>query len=103
MFTSENNPGKGRPVGVGNKTTTQIKEAYQKLLEDNLDNMTLWLGKIAEKDPAKATELMLKLSEYILPKLARQEVVGNDGEDLFKNVSFTFSTADKENQNGKED
>jgi hypothetical protein len=103
MFTSENNPGKGRPVGVGNKTTTQIKEAYQKLLEDNLDNMTLWLGKIAEKDPARATELMLKLSEYILPKLARQEVVGNDGEDLFKNVSFTFSTADKENQNGKED
>ena len=103
MFTSENNPGKGRPAGVGNKTTTQIKEAYQKLLEDNLDNMTLWLGKIAEKDPAKATELMLKLSEYILPKLARQEVVGNDGEDLFKNVSFTFSTADKENQNGKED
>jgi len=103
MFTSENNPGKGRPVGVGNKTTTQIKEAYQKLLEDNLDNMTLWLGKIAEKDPARATELMLKLSEYILPKLARQEVVGNDGEDLFKNVSFTFSTADKQNQNGKED
>ena len=102
MFTSENNPGKGRPVGVGNKTTTQIKEAYQKLLEDNLDNMTLWLGKIAEKDPARATELMLKLSEYILPKLARQEVVGNDGEDLFKNVSFTFSTADKQNQNGKE-
>lgn len=93
----------GRPVGVGNKTTNQIKEAYQKLLEDNLGNMTLWLGKIAEKDPAKATELMLKLSEYILPKLARQEVVGNDGEDLFKNVSFTFSTADKDQQNGKED
>jgi hypothetical protein len=103
MFTSENNPGKGRPVGVGNKTTTQIKEAYQKLLEDNLGNMTLWLGKIAEKDPARATELMLKLSEYILPKLARQEVVGNDGEDLFKNVSFTFSTADKDKQDGKED
>jgi hypothetical protein len=93
----------GRPAGVANKTTNQIKQAYQKLLEDNLDNMTQWLGKIAEKDPAKATELMLKLSEYILPKLARQEVVGNDGEDLFKNVSFTFSTADKENQNGKED
>ena len=102
MFTSENNPGKGRPVGVGNKTTTQIKEAYQKLLEDNLDNMTLWLGKIAEKDPARATELMLKLSEYILPKLARQEVVGNDGEDLFKNVSFTFSTAEQKDNNGKE-
>lgn len=92
----------GRPKGVGNKNTENIKEAYRLLLENNLDNMTLWLTKIAEKDPARATELMLKLSEYILPKLARQEVVGNDGEDLFKNVSFTFSTAEQKDNNGKE-
>ncbi len=33
---------------------------------------------------------MLKLSEYVIPKLARQEVTGADGEDLFKNVKFEF-------------
>jgi hypothetical protein len=64
--------------------------------------MSNWLAAIAEKDPARATELMLKLSEYIIPKLARQEVVGNDGEDLFKNVSFTFGVADK-SHHGEED
>lgn len=83
------NPG-GRPKGVPNKQTKEIREAYQKLTEDNLDNMTIWLSQIAGDDPAKAMDLMLRLSEYIIPKLARQEVVGNDGEDLFKNVKFNF-------------
>lgn len=91
----------GRPKGSGNKTTEKIKEAYKMLLENNLDNMSVWLGKIADKDPARATELMLKLSEYILPKLARQEVVGNDGEDLFKNIKFTFGVADQKQDGDK--
>ena len=80
----------GRPKGAGNKTTTKIKEAYQRLMEDNLDNMTEWLGQVAEENPKEAITLMLKLSEYVIPKLARQEVVGADGEDLFKNMKFEF-------------
>ena len=52
--------------------------------------MTIWLNRIAEDNPEKAMQLMLSLSEFIIPKLARQELVGNDGEDLFKNVKFNF-------------
>ena len=80
----------GKKPGTKNRTTKEIREAYQKLTEENLENMTLWLGLIAAEDPAKAMDLMLRLSEYIIPKLARQELVGNDGEDLFKNVKFNF-------------
>lgn len=80
----------GRKKGTLNKNTKQIREAYQKLTEDNLDNMSIWLSQIAGDDPAKAMDLMLRLSEYIIPKLARQELVGNDGEDLFKDVKFSF-------------
>jgi len=80
----------GKKPGTKNRTTKEIREAYQKLTEENLENMTLWLGQIAAEDPAKAMDLMLRLSEYIIPKLARQELVGNDGEDLFKNVKFNF-------------
>lgn len=98
MFTSENNPGAGRPKGSGNKNSAAIKQAYQLLLESNLDDMSEWLAKIAVKDPARALELMLKISEYILPKLARTEVTGSDGEDLFKNISFTFQTANKDGE-----
>ena len=80
----------GRPKGAQNKTTKEIREAYQRLVEGNLDNMSLWLARIASEDEEKAFDLMLKLSEYVIPKLARQEVTGADGEDLFKNVKFEF-------------
>jgi hypothetical protein len=80
----------GRKPGTKNKATKQIREAYQKLTEDNLDNMNRWLMQTAQEDPAKAMDLMLKLSEYIIPKLARQEITGQDGEDLFKDIKFQF-------------
>ena len=80
----------GRKKGTKNKNTKLIREAYQKLTEDNLDNMNRWLMQTAQEDPAKAMDLMLKLSEYIIPKLARQEITGQDGEDLFKDIKFQF-------------
>ena len=80
----------GRPKGARNKTTNAIREAYQNLVEMNLENMSEWIGEIAESDPARAMDTMIKLSEYIIPKLARQELTGGDGEDLFKNVKFQF-------------
>ena len=80
----------GRPVGSKNLVTQKIRKAYQELTENNLDNMTAWLAEIAADNPKEAMELMLKLSEFIIPKLARQELTGNDGEDLFKNVKFEF-------------
>ncbi|MCP3697261.1 MAG: hypothetical protein GY920_01655 [Aliivibrio sp.] len=80
----------GRPKGSQNKNTREIRDAYQRLVENNLENMTLWLTRIASEDEEKAMEIMLKLSEYVIPKLARQEVTGADGEDLFKNVKFEF-------------
>jgi hypothetical protein len=80
----------GRPKGVPNKSTKQIREAYQKLTEDNLENMSIWLAQIAADDPKSALDMMLRLSEYIIPKLARTEVTGNEGQDLFQNIKFQF-------------
>jgi hypothetical protein len=52
--------------------------------------MSVWLADVAAENPEKALDIMIRLSEYVIPKLARQEVVGNDGSDLFKNISFNF-------------
>ena len=82
----------GRAKGQTNKTTAEIRDAYQKLVEDNLTNMTEWLTQVAAENPERAMDLMLKLSEYMIPKLARQEVTGADGKDLFKNIKFEFGT-----------
>jgi len=68
----------GRPKGIPNKATRDIKEAYKQLIEKNLDNMTDWLERIAETDPDKAIRIMADLSEYVIPKLARTDHTTND-------------------------
>lgn len=90
----------GRPKGSKNKQTAAIREAYQRLTESNLENMTQWINQVAADNPKEAFELMIKLSEYVIPKLARTEVTGNDGDDLFKNIKFQFGPDinDKENR-----
>ena len=87
-----NNPN-GRKPGVPNKVTKDIKEAYRQLIEKNLDNLTGWLEKIAEKDPEKAIKIINDLSEYVIPKLARSELTGSDGKPLqtFLNVTVDSS------------
>lgn len=90
----------GRPKGSRNKHTEDIRSAYQNLVEMNLENMTGWIREIAANDPARAMDTMIKLSEYILPRLARQELTGPAGEDLFKNVKFDFGP-DANDQEGR--
>lgn len=72
--------GPGRPKGMPNKATSKVREAIAELLDRNAGNMDRWLNEVAEKDPYKALDLMQKLSEYHIPKLARTEVTGRDGE-----------------------
>ena len=74
------NMGKGRTKGVPNKSTQLVREAIANLLERNAPNMDRWLNQVAKEDPYKALDLMNKLSEYHIPKLARTEVTGKDGE-----------------------
>jgi len=60
--------------GVPNKTTQEIRDAFQLLIENNQDKMQLWLNETAIEEPARALEIILKMSEYIVPKLSRSEV-----------------------------
>lgn len=60
--------------GVPNKSTQEIRDAFQCFVENNVGNFEEWIARVAQKNPAKAIELINNLSEYILPKLSRQEV-----------------------------
>jgi hypothetical protein len=71
--------GPGRPKGTPNKATGIVREAIANLLERNAPNMDRWLNEVADKDPHKALDIIQKLSEYHIPKLARTEVTGLDG------------------------
>ena len=53
----------GSRKGIPNKTTAEIRNAFQLLIEDNLDNMKVWLSDVAQEDPERALEIMLKMAE----------------------------------------
>ena len=86
----------GRKKGSQNNYTKLIKESMGLLLEDNLDNMTLWLTQVAADDPKSAMDLLIRLSERFVPKLSQQQLTDGAGQDLFKNIQFKFGEAEKE-------
>lgn len=65
--------GAGRPKGTPNKATSKTREAFNMLIEDNLPNLSIWLAEVAAEDPKAALDVVAKLAEYIVPKLARTE------------------------------
>ena len=93
--------GAGRPVGIPNKATTKAREAIASFVESNAPKMEEWLSSVAngkpkldkegnqiyDKDgepvyiilpnPLKAFEMLQTVMEYHVPKLARQEIVGD--------------------------
>jgi hypothetical protein len=75
----------GRPKGSANKVNQEFRETVRKLLEDNAENVAIWLQQVASgeatgrPDPAKALDLLAGLAEYAAPKLSRTEHVGDGG------------------------
>jgi hypothetical protein len=72
--------GPGRAQGIPNKTTLAVREAVAAFATANVDKMSEWLNSIG--DPARKLELFLRALEFHVPKLARTEVSGADGEAL---------------------
>lgn len=67
----------GKTKGVSNKSTTLAREAIAMFIDNNIDKMSEWLSRVAEKDPDKAIDCLMKAMEYHIPKLARTEQSGN--------------------------
>ena len=78
------NRGGGRPPGRENKVTAEIRQAYADLIHGNLDNITMWLQDVAERDPQKAIDLLIKLSPFVLPK--KTEINASEDWQPFKLV-----------------
>jgi len=91
----------GRKKGTPNKITQEIREAYAMVLENKLPDLERWITQVSHEDPAKAADLLMRLSERFLPMLARTEITGPDGSELFKNIKFDFGKGTDDN-NGSE-
>ncbi len=80
----------GRPKGSQNAYTKKTKEAFGMLLENNLDNLSIWLEAVAAEDPKEALKIIMSLSERFVPKLSQQALTNENGGDLFAKVKFQF-------------
>ena len=74
--------GMGRAKGVPNKSTAAVREAIAKMAELNAPRFAMWLDEVAQKSPEKACDIYLRAIEYHIPKLARTEVTGTDGQPM---------------------
>lgn len=72
----------GSRKGVPNRATREFKETITRLLEDNADNIAVWLAQVAATDPDKALQRIGHLAEFAAPKLTRAEVTGDGGGPL---------------------
>ena len=77
----------GRKAGTPNKTTAEIREAFNELISLNLPKLSNWLDRVAADDPEKALDIIIKFSDFIIPKLQRTEIKGHLGIEQIK--SFT--------------
>lgn len=99
MIMATANKGAGRPAGSPNKATAEARQAIAAFVDGNAHRLTGWLDQVAagvktedpetgeEKyivppNPAKAFDMFQSVVEYHIPKLARQEHVGNDDKPL---------------------
>ena len=82
------NAGLGRPKGAPNKSTAAAREAIAKMAELNAPRFAIWLDEVAQKSPEKACDIYLRAIEYHIPKLARTEVTGQDGQPVALQVTW---------------
>lgn len=72
-------PGSGRKPGTPNKVTADVREIFKGIMERNAERVEGWIQAVGDTDPYKATDLILRLAEYHVPKLARTELTGEGG------------------------
>ena len=65
----------GRPKGAAGKANQDIKATFQLLIERNLSKMDKWLNDLAEDNPGAALNYIMKMSEFLIPKIKSMEVV----------------------------
>jgi hypothetical protein len=66
--------GRGRKRGVPNKTTRTVREIFTLFVEHNAESAQQLYERVAKRNPAKALEILARMSEFVLPRLQRTEL-----------------------------
>jgi len=82
----------GRQKGTPNRTTTEAKQILQKIVNNELDNITDLLNKL---EPKERIDSIIKLLPYIVPK--QQEIAIENKENQFNAITVTIVNPNDEN------
>jgi len=74
--------GGGSRKGKPNKATADVRASIAQLLEHAAPLMVTWLDRVALTDPAKALDIVGRMTEYHIPKLQRTEIGGLGGRPI---------------------
>ena len=69
------------------KQINEIREVYSELLHNNKDKLQEWFDEVGKQDPAKALDLMLKMSAFVLPKYKLVESKKDKSEEPIVHVT----------------
>jgi hypothetical protein len=76
-------PKGGSRKGIPNKATANAREAIARFVDGNAERLQGWLDQIAETDgPKAAWQCFMDTLEFHVPKLARTELTGKDGDPM---------------------
>lgn len=79
---------KGRQAGVPNKLTAKLREQIGDLIEVNMEQL---VDDIPNMKPTDRAQVMLKLMDFVMPKLKAVEFVDNTPKDKDTKFGIQFT------------
>ncbi len=84
----------GRTKGAINKTTAEIREHFQNLISDNLDQLKEDLNGL---DSLQRLKMIIELSKFVVPTLKATELTTTGTDNGFKPITITIVRPDEYN------
>lgn len=92
-MTSDTTIKRGRPKGSPNKSTKEIREALQYMVEKQLDKLEDAFNKVYEQDPGRFLSLYERFCNFVLPKQQQVEITSEEGISFKDSLKQTVENA----------
>jgi hypothetical protein len=79
----------GRTAGTLNKTTAEIREHYQNLVSNNLEQLDSDLKSL---EPLQRLKMIIELSKFVVPTLKATELTTTGTENGFNPIVINLGT-----------
>ena len=79
----------GRTAGAVNKTTAEIREHYQNLVSNNLEQLD---NDLKSLEPLQRLKMIIELSKFVVPTLKATELTTTGTENGFNPIIINLGT-----------